>query len=157
MRSRLLLSFALLLLAAGPALAQTNAAQSKRADILRLLNMTGAAKGASQALDLMLPSLKQAMPQVPEQLWTEFRSEVREDDMVELTYTIWDKHFTHQEIRDLIRFYQTPTGQKIIRETPVIQQESLVAGQKWGNEIMGRIVARLRERGYQLPPGLDQP
>ncbi len=157
MRSRLLLVFALLLLAAAPAFCQTSAAQSKRADIIRLLHMTGAAKGASQAMDLMLPSLKQAMPQVPEQVWTEFRSEVREDDMIELTYAIWDKHFTHQEIRDLIRFYQTPTGQKIIRETPVIQQESLVAGQKWGNEIMARILARLRERGYQLPPGMDQP
>ncbi len=157
MRSRLLLSFALLLLAATPVFCQTTATQTKRADIIRLLRMTGAAKGASEAMDLMLPSLKEAMPQVPEQVWTEFRSEVREDDMIELTYSIWDKHFTHQEIRDLIRFYQSPTGQKIIRETPVIQRESLAAGQKWGNEILGRILARLKERGYQVPPSLEQP
>ncbi|MFB3813574.1 MAG: DUF2059 domain-containing protein [Terriglobales bacterium] len=148
----------LLILFAGAAFCQTTAeAPSKRADIIRLLRMTGAAKGATDAVDLMLPSLKQAMPQVPEQLWNEFRQEVREEDMIELTYTIWDKHFTHQEIRDLIRFYQTPTGQKIIRETPLIQQESLVAGQKWGNEILTKIVTRLKERGYQLPPGLEQP
>jgi len=143
--------------AGSPVWAQTTDAQAKRADIIRLLRMTGAAQGATQALDLMLPSLKQSMPQVPETLWQQFRSEVREDEMIELTYGIWDKHFTHQEVRDLIHFYQSPTGQKIIRETPAIQRESLVAGQKWGNQIVDRIVVRLREQGFQIPPELQRP
>ena len=54
------------------------------------------------------------MPQVPDKVWAECRNVVGPDDMVELSYAIWDKHFTHQEIRELIRFYQTPVGQKII-------------------------------------------
>jgi hypothetical protein len=139
-----------------PAVAQVPEAQAKRADIIRLLRMTGAAKGAAQALDLMLPSLKQSMPEVPEPVWREFRSEVREEDLIELTYQIWDKHFTHQEVRDLIRFYESPTGQKIIKETPAIQQESLVAGQKWGAQIVDRILVRLREKGFQVPPELQE-
>jgi hypothetical protein len=118
--------------------------------------MTGASKNALQAVDLMLPSLKQAMPQVPEKVWAECRTEVRDDDMVELTYAIWDKHFTHQEIRELIRFYQSPIGQKIIQETPAIQQESLAAGQKWGAAMLQRILNRLKEKGYRLPPSLEQ-
>jgi hypothetical protein len=138
------------------ALAQTSSAQ-KRSDIIRLLRMTGATQGAEQAVDLMLPSLKHAMPQVPQSVWQELRSEVREEDMIELTYQIWDKHFTAQEIRDLIRFYQSPTGQKIIRETPALQQESLAAGQKWGNQLVSRLLNRLKEKGYQLPSELQQP
>jgi hypothetical protein len=155
--NNLLVLFLLVAIVISPCVAQTQDNQAKRADIIRLLRMTGAAKGAAQAVDLMLPSLKQAMPQVPEQVWKEFRSEVREDDMIELTYEIWNKHFSHQEIRDLIRFYQSPTGLKIIRETPTIQEESLIAGQKWGNQIVNRILARLRDKGYQLPPELQQP
>jgi uncharacterized protein len=155
--TNLLVLFLLPIIVISPCVAQTPDSQAKRADIIRLLRMTGAAKGAAQAVDLMLPSLKQAMPQVPEQVWQEFRSEVREEDMIELTYEIWNKHFSHQEIRDLIRFYQSPTGLKIIRETPTIQEESLVAGQKWGNQIVNRILARLRDKGYQLPPELQQP
>ena len=157
MRSKALFAIVFLGVSYFPVLAQTSEAQTKRADIIRLLRMTGAAKGAAQALDLMLPSLKDSMPQVPEPVWREFRSEVREDDMIELTCQIWDKHFTHQEVRDLIRFYESPTGQKIIRETPAIQQESLLAGQKWGNQIVDRILVRLREKGFQVPPDLQQP
>jgi hypothetical protein len=145
-----------MLLSASLVLAQTPDAQSKRADIIRLLRLTGAAGGAEQAVDMMLPMLKQAMPQVPAQVWQELRSEVREDDMMELTYQIWDRHFTQQEIRDLLRFYQSPVGQKIIRETPVLRQESLAAGQKWGSQIFARLVNRLREKGYQVPANLQQ-
>jgi hypothetical protein len=157
MKSRTWLAISFVLLSAFAASAQTSEAQAKRADIVHLLRMTGAAKGAAQVLDLMLPTLKQSMPQVPETLWQEFRSEVREDQMIELTYEIWDKHFTHQEVRDLIRFYESPTGQKIIRETPAIQRESVVAGQKWCTQIVDRIAARLREKGYQVPPELQRP
>ena len=131
------------------------AAPSKRADIIRLLRLTGAAQGATQALDLMLPSLRESMPEVPEQVWQECRTEVRESDMIELTYQIWDKHFTHQEIRDLIRFYETPTGRKIIRETPVLQQEILIAGKTWGDQIVERVLNRLKAKGYQLPANLQ--
>jgi hypothetical protein len=146
-----------LVMSASAIFSQTSENPAKRADIIRLLRMTGASNGAEQAVDLMLPSLKQAMPQVPVQVWQELRSEVREEDMIELTYQIWDKHFSHQEIRDLIRFYQTPVGQKIIRETPALQQESLAAGQRWGNQIVARLLNRLREKGYQIPSNLQQP
>jgi hypothetical protein len=155
MKSKYVVCFFLLLTVALPgALAQSPDA-SKRADILRLLKLTGAAKGVNQAYELMLPSLKQSMPQVPEQVWQDLRTEVRDQDMAELTYQIWDKHFTQQEIRDLIHFYESPTGQKIVRETPAIQQETLAAGQKWGDRILTRVLARLKEKGYQLPPNLQ--
>jgi hypothetical protein len=146
----------LLLVPLAVGLAQT-ADQAKRSDIIRLLRMTGATQGAEQAVDLILPSLKHAMPLVPDTVWQELRFEVRDQDMIELTYQIWDKHFTGQEIRDLIRFYQSPTGQKIIRETPALQQESLAAGQKWGNQLVARMLKRLREKGYQPPSELQQP
>jgi hypothetical protein len=135
--------------------AQTQTAPSKRSDIIRLLQMTGAAQGAKQALDLMLPSLKEAMPEVPDQVWQDCRAEVRDQEMIELTYQIWNKHFTHQEIRDLIRFYETPTGQKIIRETPALQQETLIAGKQWGDQIVGRVLARVKEKGYVVPANLQ--
>jgi hypothetical protein len=144
-----------LLLSAGPCAWAQNGDAAKRADIMTLLRLTGAAKGAGQAYGQMVASLKESMPQVPEQVWQDLRAEVRDDDMMELTYQIWAKHFTQQEIRDLLHFYESPTGQKIIRETPAIQQETLAAGQKWGDKILGRILARLREKGYAVPPNLQ--
>lgn len=45
------------------------------------------------------------------------------EDMV----VIYDKHFTHQEIKDLIRFYESPTGKKMIEKTPVVMKEFMEA------------------------------
>ena len=36
---------------------------------------------------------------------------------------IYDKHFTHDEIKDLIKFYKSPTGQKLLEKTPEISKD----------------------------------
>lgn len=39
----------------------------------------------------------------------------------------YTKHFTDDELRDLIKFYHTPTGQKATREMPQMMTETTVA------------------------------
>ncbi len=156
MQPRNIAVLVVLLLCSLTGFAQTPASSpAKRQDIMHLLQMIGAAKAATQGFDFMLPSLKEAMPQVPEDVWRDLRGEIRDDDMLELTAKIWDKHFTHEEIRDLTRFYMSPTGQKVVKELPAIQDESMAAGQKWGKEILSRIMQRLREKGYRVPDSLS--
>ena len=36
---------------------------------------------------------------------------------------LYDKHFTEKEIEDILDFYKTPAGKKIIEETPKITKE----------------------------------
>ena len=36
---------------------------------------------------------------------------------------LYDRHFTEQEIDDILNFYKTPAGKKIIEETPKITKE----------------------------------
>ena len=36
---------------------------------------------------------------------------------------LYDRHFTEQEIDDILNFYKTPVGKKIIEETPKITKE----------------------------------
>jgi uncharacterized protein len=38
---------------------------------------------------------------------------------------IYDRNFSEQEIKDLIVFYKSTTGKKMIEKTPVIQQETM--------------------------------
>jgi hypothetical protein len=44
---------------------------------------------------------------------------IMDEDMV----GIYDRHYTHQEIKYLIRFYKSKTGQKLINTAPDIQNE----------------------------------
>jgi hypothetical protein len=46
--------------------------------------------------------------------------------VIEMTYSIYDKHFTLAEIKDLTTFYQSPTGQKMIKMTPVIMADMML-------------------------------
>ena len=36
---------------------------------------------------------------------------------------LYDRHFTEQEIDDILNFYKTPAGKKVIEETPKITKE----------------------------------
>ncbi|GEM_PF-6776164 len=44
--------------------------------------------------------------------------------MSEIYYPVLKKHFSEEEIIDLIKFYQTPLGKKTIEEMPAIMNES---------------------------------
>jgi hypothetical protein len=45
----------------------------------------------------------------------------------EISLPIYDKHFTAGELRDLIAFYRTPTGQKLIEISPKMTMEAMLA------------------------------
>jgi hypothetical protein len=59
---------------------------------------------------------------------------------------IYDQHFTHAEIRQMISFYESPLGRKISATLPQIQQESLDVGQQWGERLGERLSRRVNQR-----------
>jgi hypothetical protein len=48
---------------------------------------------------------------------------------------IYDKNFTHAEIRELINAFETPAYRKWVRQLPTMMQESSEAGRRWGQRI----------------------
>jgi len=47
------------------------------------------------------------------------------DEMTQATVPIYQKHFTKGDIDNLLVFYSTPTGEKILREMPSITAEAM--------------------------------
>jgi hypothetical protein len=118
---------------------------AKQADIRKLLVLTGSAQIGAQVMTQMMASLKQAMPQVPERFWHDFQNEVKTDELRELIVPIYDKHLSHDDVKNLIKFYETPTGKHFISEMPGITQESITAGQAWGQAIGRRVMEKLQQ------------
>ena len=58
---------------------------------------------------------------------------------IDLMVDLYARYFTEQEIRDLIDFYQTPTGQKSIAVMPALMQDSMEAGEAWGRKVGERV------------------
>jgi hypothetical protein len=60
----------------------------------------------------------------------------RLNDFAELMATVYARNFSVDEIHDLIAFYRTPTGQKLIARQPVVAQQGLAAGQEFGRQLV---------------------
>ncbi|MCL2441261.1 MAG: DUF2059 domain-containing protein [Treponema sp.] len=122
--------------------------QTKEQDIVRLLNITNAKEQAAQMFDLMLPNLMSMVPQVPNAFWTAFRASLDLDAFVRLMIPIYDKHFTQNDIRELIRFYESPIGRKFLEVTPAFTRDSYLVGEQWGQQMAIDIVEELTKQGY---------
>jgi len=43
----------------------------------------------------------------------------------QISYTLYDQFYTEAELKDVIAFYKTSTGQKVITTTPKLTSESI--------------------------------
>ena len=64
-----------------------------------------------------------------------FRSKTDPQHLVDMAVPIYDKHLSHEEIKGLIDFYQTPLGKKTITELPAITSEMQAKGREWGESV----------------------
>ncbi|MCP5046996.1 MAG: DUF2059 domain-containing protein [bacterium] len=126
-----------------------SSSDAKRADIKRMVELSGAGKLGIQAMNQMVKVFKRSQPSVPDTFWKEFMAEVDPNELVEMVIPSYDKHLTHEEVKQLIAFYQSPIGKKLVSVQPQIMQESMVAGQKWGRELGMKVMKKLKEKGYR--------
>jgi hypothetical protein len=125
---------------------------AKKSDLRKLMELTGAGELGRQMQEQLLPAIKASEPKVPERFWTELMAELNPNELVEMLVPIYDKHFTQEEIRDLIRFYESPSGRKMIRVMPEILRESMQMGQTWGMGLSRRIAAKLERESTGSKP-----
>jgi hypothetical protein len=122
--------------------------QTKKEGIVRLLNLTDTKPQAAQMFDLMLPGFEALAPQAPTAIWTMFREKLNIDSFLEMFIAVYDKYLTHDEVKGLIQFYESPIGRRLVEITPQISQESFRIGQEWGQKIGQSVAEELIKQGY---------
>lgn len=113
-----------------------------------LLEMTGSGKLGVQVMNNMIASFKTKLPNVPGEFWDEIGKEVNPEGLIELVAPIYAKYYTDQELVQLLEFYKSPLGKKVIANMPLITQDSYQIGEEWGRKIGERVERRLKEKGY---------
>jgi len=118
---------------------------AKEADIRKLLDLVGTKALVSQTIDSMSKSIKplltNSLPageyreKLVDLFFVKFTTKTNVDHLLDLAVPVYDKNFSHQEIRSLIEFYQTPLGQKTITALPKVTAEMQEQGRKWGEEL----------------------
>jgi uncharacterized protein len=78
----------------------------------------------------------------------------RETELVDISARYYASHFSEQELRDLLTFYQSPLGQKALVEEPKVLDESMVYAGTWADnlsiEIIAAMRAELKKRGHDM-------
>ncbi|MFT3680361.1 MAG: DUF2059 domain-containing protein [Ferruginibacter sp.] len=133
-----------------PGYTQTAATEKK---VKELLDLTGAGKMGEQVAEQVLTVFQKDSKSVPAEFWDKMKSEIKAEDVVNMVVPVYLKYYSAEEIEQLIAFYKTPLGKKIIAVTPAIIQESMKIGQEWGKGIAEKVVDELYKNGY----GKDAP
>jgi hypothetical protein len=67
---------------------------------------------------------------------------------------LYATQFTEQELKEILAFYKTPTGKKLLSEQPKVVDESMKFAQEWANRLSDEVLAKMREelkkRGHPL-------
>lgn len=131
------------------AFAQTTTPSPKDKKIKEFMDLTGAGKMGVQAVQTFMNAYKAQYSDVPTEFWDKFSAEIKADDLVAMIIPIYSKYYEESELDELIRFYKTPVGKKVIAVMPQIMQESMMAGQTWGQKIGEKVAKELMEKGYK--------
>ena len=162
----------MLILIAGPAGAEVKPIDpAKIKDIKALLHLIRLEEvvmlAAENTLERFFPILKKATAQnnqvISETVFAILKSSTlsmvkrqisAKDGLMDRVVPLYNKHYTHNEIKTLIRFYETPLGKKVTALRPQIAKEGMVVAEEWINflePLLVQALARsLEKEGYDI-------
>jgi hypothetical protein len=135
----LILSVGFLALAT-PLWAQEPIPAEKEADIRTLVTMT---VNQEEVINAMKMAMEPMAPQLPEGFMELFFKKVNPKELIDLSVPIYHKHFSHEEIKGMIEFYKTPLGKVLAEKQPKVLEESIAAGQQWGQKLAMEVMQEL--------------
>jgi uncharacterized protein len=98
------------------------------------------------------PSLAKDLNEVAAKLRTDLQPRFGElNDEVARLYAA---NFSEQELKDILAFYQSPAGKKILIVQPKVIDSSMAFAQSWANKLSDEVIGMMREemkkRGHAL-------
>lgn len=157
------LALAAALVAIGPAAHSQQPSAAAMATAKDIVGVTGATAlfnplipgVIEQAKILFLqqdPSLSQDLNEIGTRLRSELMPRLTElsDEMAKLYAT----HFTETELKEILAFYKSPVGKKMLAQQPAVIDSSMKYAQTWSTKLSDEVVAKLRtelkKKGHNL-------
>lgn len=80
--------------------------------------------------------------------------EKRLPELLEELTRVYTRHFSASEMNEMIAFYETALGKKIVKTMPLLMTESMNVGGNWGakaaQESLAKVAPKMRERGLKI-------
>jgi hypothetical protein len=98
------------------------------------------------------PGLAKDLNEVAAKIRTDLQPRFSEvtDEVAKLYAT----SFTEQELKDILSFYKSPAGQKLLKMQPRVIDSSMSFAQNWANKLSEEVIRKIRDemkkRGHAL-------
>lgn len=135
---------------------------TKEADIRSLMELVGARDmvqdGANNAIEQSREKLLATVPNDEKgqafvnAFSASYQKKFAVDQVTEQLVSIYDKHYTDDEIKGLLQFYGSPLGQKVAAESPKISREVQVAVRAASGKAAREALAEVKQQN----PGVGQ-
>jgi len=133
--------------------------------VMKLLDLMQVRKSMSLMMDGMKQAMKQGAEEAfrdrvpnptPKQLEAlnsmvdDMMADMPLNELIEAMVPIYRRHLSKSDVDEVIRFYSSTVGQKLLREQPQMIQEGMQAGVEIQQKRMDQMMARIRERTEKM-------
>lgn len=116
-------------------------------EVLELLEVTGASDMGLHVMDILLTQFQMMAPEVPENYWTELRTEIDPEELTALIIPVYQRHLSAADVDAALTFFRSAEGRNWIEKQPVMFEEAQLIGQTWGQQLGQRVFERLEREG----------
>ena len=109
--------------------AQDNQEYEKQ--VAKMLEMTHTMDAMKQIFPQMTAMLKLQLPQAPDEFWKELDASMNGmyDKIIKAVIPVYKKYLTLDDLKEIIKFYETPVGKKLSEMNPKATAEILPIAQ----------------------------
>ena len=124
--------------------------EAKRKDIEKYLEVSNQKDQFIQMIDLMLEQYTEMLDVVSSSTWVAVREKIIDDldSVLKLYIPVIDKYYTSEDVKELIKFYESPIGKKMNSVTPLMNEDLFIIGTNWGEKLAEDIMNELIRLGY---------
>ncbi len=120
--------------------------KAMKEDVIELLKLKGSAKLRTEIIKKAEVIFTEKFPEIPSDFWNDFKAEVTEETFVMLLLPVYEKYYTHEEIKELVRFYKTPVGRKMNKILFELNKDVEIKGREWAVKIARQLLKKIKEK-----------
>jgi hypothetical protein len=98
--------------------------QTKKQDIIKLLDLMEIKSNLSESVNTMLEYTLKMGHGAPSKFFEYIKAEFKYDKFIEMYIAAYDKIFSDEEIKELIKFYENPLGKKLLQTARLKDEDS---------------------------------
>ncbi|MDP9956800.1 hypothetical protein J2X97_002459 [Epilithonimonas hungarica] len=127
--------------------------QNKQEKVKELISLSGTFTLSKKVEAELISRYRKRYENVPDSAWKSIEPKINIDELINEVADIYGSKLTEKEIDQLLVFYKSDLGKKVIQNAPIIMTQIQTSSSNWATKVTNIINSDLEKMGYlQSPP-----